>query len=375
MKIILNYPHLGIFILAWFVADLVIPLLILAAQKWHAYDKPHTYKTHKDPTPFIGGVGIFIAFSVALLSTLRFEDPQIIRPLMGIMGGGAFVVILGLIDDYRPISAVIKLIVLFAATYILSKFGIRLTLAPITWPVIFRDALDITLTLLWIVGITSAMNSFDNMDGASGGITVIASAATFIIAWQSWQSWLSYVALALMGSTIGFLRYNFHFKGAKVFMGDNGSFFVGYALAAMMVLGGWSGLTQGPATQTGPGYDIAKSIIIPVMILAVPIYDIVLSTFLRYIHGTVSSIREAIIFCGRDHLSHRLVAHGLSKWQAVTGLYLLSLLTGTIACAIPGMIPKQYLTIVGLTLSLFILLSIYLDKAPISKQDQENSLS
>lgn len=318
----LNYPHIELFIWSWFLADILVPILIALSPRLGAVDKPRTYKAHAEPVSFLGGVGIFVAFALTLASTLRLPDASRYehvldyflvgggRYLAGIVIGGLILVIVGLIDDFRGINAVIKLGILFLTTLLLAWFGVRVDLFPDTWPWHLGIILDLGVTLLWMAGVASATNSLDNMDGAAGGTAAIACAAVFYIAWgqsvESSQAWLSYVAIALLGSSLGFLRYNY--PGAKVFLGDNGSLLVGYVLAAMLVLGGWS---QHPL----------KAIVIPCMILTVPLFDITLSTILRYKHGVVSTWVEAVVYCGRDHLSHRFMALGLSKPQALWALY------------------------------------------------------
>ncbi len=350
----LNYPQLWMFILAWFLADLAVPLFIKLSHRIGFLDRPHTYKTHQEPVALLGGAGIYLAFTITLFSVLRFPQPSQYMDIFAIAAGGLIVHVMGLVDGFRPLWAVGKLGVLLLVTLLLSRFGVHINLTGM-WTV------DLILTLLWIAGVSSAMNSLDNMDGAAGGTAAIAAFWTFYVSWYTgpWgQPHVSFVAIALMGACIGFLRYNW--TPAKVFLGDNGSLLLGFLLAALTVQCGWS---RG---------DRLKAIIVPCAILAVPLYDITLSTILRIRRGVVKNVVEAIVYCGRDHLSHRLVALGLSKREAVLVLYLFGMVSGTIAIIVVR--PEVDVTIYGpVTIGCLIglvALGVVLDRAKVYPSQQ-----
>lgn len=350
----LNHPQIWMFILAWFLADLGVPLVIRLSHRVGALDRPHTYKTHLEPVALLGGVGIYVAFTFAVFSVLRFPNPSQYMDIFAIVAGGFLVLVLGIVDGFRPIWAVGKLGVLLGVTFLLSNFGVRINLTGI-W------AADVALTLIWIAGVSSAMNSIDNMDGAAGGTAAIAAFWTFYVAWYTgpWgQPHVSFVAVALMGACLGFLRYNW--KPAKIFLGDNGSLLLGFLLAALTVQCGWS---RG---------DRLKAIIVPCAILCVPLYDITLSTILRIVRGVVRNPIEAIVYCGRDHLSHRLVALGLSQREAVLVLYLFGMISGTIAIIVvrPEVKPATYIPITIVCLVALIVLGVILDRAKVYPQQQ-----
>lgn len=347
------------FILAWFLADLIVPLCIRLSHRIGFLDRPHTYKTHQEPVALLGGLGIYLAFTITLFSVLRFPQPGQYLDLFAIAGGGLLVVALGIVDGFRPLWAVGKLAVLLLVTLLLSRFGVRINLTGI-W------AVDLGLTLLWISGVSSAMNSMDNMDGAAGGTAAIASFWTFYVAWYTgpWgQPHVSFIAIALMGACLGFLRYNW--SPAKIFLGDNGSLLLGFLLAALTVKCGWS---RG---------DRIKAVIVPCAILCVPLYDITLSTILRIKRGVVRNPIEAIVYCGRDHLSHRLVALGLSKREAVLALYLFGMISGTIAVIVvrPEVDASIY---VPVTIGCLVVLTVFgaiLDRAKVYPSQQTQAAS
>jgi UDP-GlcNAc:undecaprenyl-phosphate GlcNAc-1-phosphate transferase len=341
-------------ILAWFVADLATPLLIRLSHRVGALDRPHTYKIHTEPVPLLGGVSIYLGFAASLFTVLRFPNYAQQTDIFAIIAGGFVVLVLGIVDGFRPLWAVAKLLVLLVITLLLSHFNVRIVLTGVA-------AFDLVLTLLWIAGVASAMNSLDNMDGAAAGVAAVAAFWTFYVAWYSeggGQPRVSYVAIVLLGSCLGFLRYNY--GRARIFLGDNGSLLLGFLLAALTVQTGWA------------RDDRLKAVIIPCAIMAVPLYDITLSTILRIRHGVVRNPLQAIVYCGRDHLSHRLVALGLSRREAVLMLYLLGMLSGTTAVILARseVTRRIYLpvTIVGI-LSLVVLGAI-LDRARVYPSQQ-----
>lgn len=321
MSSVLSFPHLGILLIAWCLADLIVPALVAAAHRFRLLDGPggHSGKNQERPVPFLGGVGIFAAVAIALFSTLRFESAEALLPIGMLVGGAAVVLVLGFVDDLRPISAVVKLFVLFGITAALFASGVRAEV----FPDVAEGALNLGLTVFWIVGVTSAMNSLDNTDGVVGSTTVIAAASILALAWGSpargSQPWLPFVAVALIGACLGFLRYNR--PPARVYLGDNGSFLLGYLLATTLILGRFS-------------EDWFLALVIPALVLVVPLFDITLSTILRIRDGEVRSWREAVHYCGQDHLAHLLVGLGLSKRRAVGFLSALGIAGGGAALAI-----------------------------------------
>ncbi len=357
-------PHFAILVVAWLAAILMMPLLIRLAHRIGAVDRPRDYKAHGGPVPFLGGIAVYAAFSLGILVSTRDWDLRAydsflqfalegspLKPLFGIVIGGAFVLLLGLLDDFRPINAMLKLMVLFLIALLLHHFEIRVRLFPdrLEW-------LNIAVSLLWLAGVTSAMNSLDHMDGNCSGAAAICAIFTFLFSWdrQNPQPWLSYAALALLGATLGFLQFNF--KPARIFLGNSGAFLVGFLLAAMTILGAW-----------GSREEPIKALLIPPLLLGVPLYDITLATLLRWKSGTVKNIYEAVVFCGRDHLSHRLVALGLSERAAVVAQYALGCLFGTVALTSRYSL-QVFLFGVACLLVFLVALGMVLDRAPMPRE-------
>lgn len=345
----LNYPQLWMLILAWFVADLATPLAIHLCRRFGILDRPHGHKTHEQPTPILGGPAVYVAFAAGLFSILRFPDYAAHTDILAIVLGGLGVMSLGLVDSFRPLWAPAKLAVLVLATLLLARFGVRITLTGI-------PGTDLALTVLWVAGVASAMNSIDNMDGAAAGVAAVASLWTLYVAWYTepyGQPRVSYVAVALLGACLGFLRYNF--RPARIFLGDSGSLLLGFLLAALTVQAGWA---RG---------DAVKAVAVPCAILCVPLYDITLTTILRVCHGIVRNPLQAIVYCGRDHLAHRLVALGFSPREAVLVVYLFGMIGGALGAILarPEVGPRLYVPILVASGTILGALGWILDRAPV----------
>ncbi|MBN1864033.1 MAG: undecaprenyl/decaprenyl-phosphate alpha-N-acetylglucosaminyl 1-phosphate transferase [Victivallales bacterium] len=283
-----------------FLASLAMtPAAILALLKFNIMDIPDERKIHKKPVPRMGGVAIYAAFAVPLVVFSLFgkiSDPE---PLIGILLGGGIALLIGCADDIWHVPAILKLVALVALTLLIWRFGV-ITNMPIDSLIgidneILNTSLNLVLTTLWIVGVTSAMNALDHMDSLAGGVSIVASLTYFAVSLQTGQTQWALISLALIGSLAGFLCYNVH--PARVFMGDSGSFFLGFSLATIGIFGGWSS-------------NPVKAAIIPVAVLSVPIFDLVYVIVSRRIAGTTSSISESIRYCGKDHIGHRLMDLG-----------------------------------------------------------------
>lgn len=268
-------------------------------------DLPDGRKLHGEPTPLLGGVAVYFALMVSLLANAILSPP-----VVGLLTAGTGVFIVSLIDDVRPLPAALKLAVLVLATIGVIASGISLTLFP-TWT-LWGQALNALLTILWVVGITSALNFFDGMDGLAAGLAAIAAFFLGIIAFQTRQVFLGWIAAALLGSSLGFLPYNFRpGKQATIFLGDAGSNFLGFVLASLAVLGEWA---QNNAV------DLAA----PLLIFGVFVYDMIYITADRIVAGRVTNLREWIEYVGRDHLHHRLEVILGKREHAVFFIYGLS---------------------------------------------------
>jgi UDP-GlcNAc:undecaprenyl-phosphate GlcNAc-1-phosphate transferase len=268
-------------------------------------DQPNARKVHTHPMPRLGGAAILLAFMLALV---LFENPFNFQQLASILIGASFVSFLGIWDDRWGLRPILKLIgqVLGALILVLTGVGTEL-FHP--W-----SALDVALTVFWVVGITNSFNLLDNMDGLSGGVGAVAAAFFTLLAAMSRPPQVLVAALsaAMFGVCLGFLIYNFN--PATIFMGDAGAMFIGYTLAAVGIklrfLGNVTFVTW----------------MIPVMVLGVPIFDTALVFISRLRRGL-----NPLTTPGKDHTSHRLVAMGYTQREAVLILYLIGGVLGVVA--------------------------------------------
>ncbi|GMV99363.1 MAG: hypothetical protein AMXMBFR84_05020 [Candidatus Hydrogenedentota bacterium] len=315
---------------AFVVAALGTPLAIFVLRRLGIMDTPGDHRIHDRPIPRGGGIIIFIAFAVAVLLP-NYRD----NPMKGVMLSAFICLVIGFLDDWRGgVPAVLKLATLALVTFIMYSYGVSLRIFP--WA-----SLNVLFTLIWMVGVTSAFNGLDNMDGLATGVASIASAMYFIIALQTFLifgretdlSWFGLLAAGLIGANLGFLIYNF--KPARIFMGDAGSFFLGYMLAALGVMGQW---TLNPII----------AVTIPVLILGVPLFDFTYILVARIMRGETRTLYQVITHSAPDHLSHRLVWMGFSQRKAVLFIYLISFALG-----VSGILLRNASSLVDNALALF----------------------
>ncbi len=323
------------------VAAVLSPLLGRLAIRWSFVDTPGGHRRHDRPVALLGGVALWAAVMVALLLWPIEIDR---RHLSAVLGAATLVAAAGLYDDRWHLPAAEKLLVQAIAAAILVSGGVFVVLALPGW-------LDAVLTVVWIVGITNAFNLLDNMDGLAAGVAAIA-ALGFVVLTAHQGGFVSALAMALLGAALGFLLFNFH--PAKIFMGDAGSYFLGLLLAVL-----------GLELQTGRGVSepwIAA--LVPVLLLAVPIFDTTLVTVSRWRRG-----HNPLTTPGHDHLSHRLLRRGLSTRAVALWIYAAGALAAVLAALAARGGPAIALTaaVVAFSVGLWALLT--LDGPPGSPAD------
>jgi len=287
---------------AFALAVSATPLVRRLAVRLGVVDQPNARKIHARPMPLMGGVAIYVAFIAALIV---WGDRFYVRQVVGILLGASLCSVLGLWDDRRSIGAGFKLVGQVVAAMVLVLTGVQVQMLPYA-------AVNVALTVLWVVGITNAMNLLDNMDGLSGGIGAIAAAFFLLMAAMSGQYLVGTLAAALLGACIGFLVYNVN--PASIFMGDAGSLFLGFTLAAAGI------------KLRFPDNVAFVTWMVPVLVLAMPIFDTTLVFVSRLRRGL-----NPLTHPGKDHVSHRLVSAGMTHREAVLTLYLVSCALGVLA--------------------------------------------
>lgn len=274
-------------------ALLFTPLAKRLALHFDIVDRPGGRKIHTTVIPYLGGLSIYGAFWLGV----GLSMPNHIAQLAAIVVAGTLVMLLGLWDDRNGMTPAVKLGGQAVAAVIVFLAGIEFTVSDFT-------VINFGVSLLWIVGLSNAMNLLDNMDGLSGGSTLISAFFLFLLAVCNGQFLVAGMSLSLMGACLGFLHYNF--APASIFMGDAGSLFLGFITSVICMK--LRPLMEG---------DLL-SFIVAVTLLGLPVLDTTLVTTHR-----IASSRKWYEG-GKDHLSHRLCLMGLSKTNAVLVLYAVS---------------------------------------------------
>ncbi len=297
---------LFLFVFSFSIAFFSTKVIGRIAAKLKILDHPNERKIHKKPIPLLGGLAIFVSYVGTIVFNFNFS-----RELKGVVIGGTIILIIGLIDDIKHVPATWKLISQVLASSILILHGVKLSFLPNTW---WGNAGEVLLTVIWVVGITNAVNFFDGMDGLATGLTLIGSLSFFIVAEITGQSYLAFLTIALAGSCLGFLKFNF--KPASIFLGDAGSTFLGFTLAGIAVMGNWA------------EKDPKVALSLPIIILSVFIFDMIYITIARVWDGRVRNFKGWIEYTGKDHLHHRLVALGFNETQTVLLIYFIAACLG-----------------------------------------------
>ncbi len=288
-------------VVAFLISFASTPVVIGIAKKIKAIDVPKDERrVHKKPIPLIGGLAIFYGFLVSVLCFCDIEEP-----IIGILLGAFVIIVTGVIDDKYSLPAKVKLLMQIVAAVIVLVFGVEIRYIenPFTNEYITFGWLSIPITVIWIVGVTNAVNLTDGLDGLAAGISTIASLSLLILIMFTDNLNLAIITAALAGAGFGFLPYNFN--PAKIFMGDTGSMFLGYMLACISVQG---------LMKT---YTII-SFAMPILVLGLPIFDTIFAIVRRLVTG------KSIMAPDRGHLHHRLLDMGFSQRQTVTILYTLT---------------------------------------------------
>ncbi|MFV1952003.1 MAG: glycosyltransferase family 4 protein [Nitrospinota bacterium] len=291
---------------------ILTPIMRSIARRAEIVDYPQERKIHSAPTPLMGGLAVYLAFVVAILTNLIFT-----KELIAILVGSSIIMCIGLIDDIKVVPATLKLLVQLSATFIVIYSGIGLTIFPQNTLTLIVNNL---ITIIWIIGITNAMNFFDGMDGLSAGMSLIIASFLGIVAFQTNHPFVGWVSIAIVGTCSGFLPYNFKLnKPATIFLGDAGSTFLGFTLACLAIMGEWA--------DNNPFVSLTA----PLLIFWILIFDMIHITIMRISAKKVTNIKEWIDYAGKDHLHHRLEALFLNKKLSVIFIYFMCICLGITA--------------------------------------------
>ncbi len=321
--------YLITFALAFLVTLALTPKISVLALKWGAADQPSARKIHLYPIPRLGGMAIFGGLVVGVGTTLLLGHllgmHLELNLIAGIFWGGLLVFAIGVVDDLRGLPAWFKLAGQVVAALIAIYFKVEITF--FSGPgggILALGLLSLPITLFWLVGVTNAINLIDGLDGLASGITAICSITLFVVALRAHQVESAILLLALSGATLGFLRYNFF--PARIFLGDSGSYLLGFVLAAATVAG---------VLKT----TLVLALILPILILGIPIYDTT-STILRRMIN-----KRPVFQPDKEHLHHGLLSAGFSQREAVLTIYLGCVFLSLAALTATILPPKQTLVV------------------------------
>lgn len=293
------------------------PVCRFFAVKWDILHRTDTAGISQDFTPALGGVALFLAFLISILVNGIYSEQ-----LFAILGASAIVFGIGLMSDLKKVSAFIKLFFQLLSAVVVIGFGISLDIFPRAMG-LSGQILNLTLTLLWIVGVTNAISFMHGMNGLAPGLGTIFSFFLAIVSFQTNQPFLGWISISLMGACVGFLPYNLRYRiRASILLGHGGTMVTGFVLACLAVYGDWS--------PDRPIVALAS----PLLIFWIPIFDMVYTIGRRIFTGKVPGPREWIEYVGEDHLHHRL-AHALGgPKKAVVFIHLVCICLGISAVAL-----------------------------------------
>lgn len=296
------------FVLAFVITFILTPMMRRVAFRLKVLDHPNTRKIHNHPTPLLGSIAVYLG----ILAGMGFSgtNPFIHQEILIILSAGTMLLVVGVLDDAGFLHPQIKLMgAMPVAALILLYFDLGLKIFP-------YDALNYFFTLFWIVGITAAYNLLDGMDGLSTGVCLIASIFYLFFGVVTGDLPLIWIASSLAGACLAFLIYNFH--PAKIFLGDSGAILLGFLLASM-----------GLRVANNESLPLLTRWMVPILILALPIFDTSLITFSRLRRGLIPFLTP-----GKDHSHHRLYNLGLGQRKAVLILYGFGLIGGLLSIII-----------------------------------------
>ncbi len=303
--------YLATYLVGLAAALVLVPTVIRMARKKNWLDIPNARSVHVQPIARLGGIAIFVSFLAAIICTLALGrsankafQTQWVQTAAILLGSiGMFVV--GLCDDLKKVRIRSKLCAQFAGALIVTLAGARVT--HVTVQDLFSLSLgwmSYPITFLWIIGVTNAVNLIDGLDGLAGGISAIACAAFAILATVQGNAVIAILMFGLFGSLTGFLFFNSH--PARIFMGDCGSLFLGFTIAAVSVF-------TASKTQSFIGIGL------PILVLGIPIFDTIFSMLRRFIE------RRGLTSPDKGHFHHRLLQRGFTQHQVVFTAYAITL--------------------------------------------------
>lgn len=330
-------------LVAFVVTFILIPIVRRVALYLKILDHPDKRKIHHNPIPLLGSIAVYMGIIIGV--GFSGFNPSLHREVLIFLLAGTLLLVVGILDDCEFLHPQIKLMIAMpVAALILIFFDLHLKIFPI-------NLLNYFFTLFWVVGITAAYNLLDGMDGLSTGICLIASSFYLIFGMFTGDFLLISLSSSLMGACLAFLFYNFY--PAKIFLGDSGTILLGFLLAAL-----------GLRVANTDSIPILTRWMVPILILAVPIFDTSLITLSRLRRRLIPFLSP-----GKDHSHHRLYNLGLGQRKTVLTIYLLGITGGLLSLMIYLLRPFMGFMVFSLLLLLGIFLIFLFEKLPYERQE------
>ena len=331
------------FLIACVLATFFTPVVLRLSHHYGLFDSmAEARRIHTQPIPRLGGAAIFAAVAGTLL-LLKLSEPWLPLELpglpAGVVGGSLLIFAVGLYDDLLTVRPMVKLAVQTMAAALVYMAGLRVDLLTIGPELsVNLGVWSLPLTLLWIVGVTNAVNLIDGLDGLATGIGVVALSTILVMAAVLGNADVVLACTVLLGSLLGFLRYNF--RPARIFLGDSGSLFIGFALAVLAVQGSLKSAT-------------ALVVVVPVFALAVPLLDVGVAIGRRWLRGT------PVFGADNRHIHHRLLALGLGHGRAAVLLYAVAAVLAMLGLSLAFAPPSTLLLIAAMGAIVVLTLFVY----------------
>ena len=339
-----NFEYFSLFAISFVLVGLLTPVMRRVAIKFDVVDSPNeSHKTHKVPVPYLGGVAIVIGVIVVSYGAVLFANfsTSTFWLASSILIPGIVMAFVGLVDDIKQLTPWSRFVVQNVIGVISAIILIQTeTIGSPTGSLI----IDAAVTILWIVGITNAINFFDNLDGGASGTVAISSSFLFLLSFQNNQNLIAALSIVVAGSTIGFLLWNS--PPARVYMGDSGALFLGLLIASLAIR-----LEPNPINKWA-------SFSVPIFLIAVPILDTSVAVTTR-LARRISPFQG-----GQDHLSHRLMRLRLTKRESVITLWLLSVFFASLSFLISNSSYDKEGIVLGCGVTIWFILYFFFAKLP-----------
>jgi UDP-GlcNAc:undecaprenyl-phosphate GlcNAc-1-phosphate transferase len=328
--------YIAAFVMSAVFALYWTPVMRRAAMQMGIVDSPDgDLKRHDNDIPYLGGLAVFVSFLLTVGVFTQFQQET-----LGLLLSGTIILMVGLIDDFGVLTPHQKLLGQTLAAMVLIKSGIFIRLEFLTEPI------AIPLTVLWILSVTNAFNIIDIMDGLASGIATIAALMIGVANFFSGRDSIAFLSIVLAGATLGFLRHNFH--PARIYLGDAGSLFVGFMLAALSMNAGYT------------RFNLIASIS-PALILGIPLFDLAFVMFVRWRKGI------PIMRGSPDHYALRLLRCRLSIRETACVSYIATALLGVAALIVSQVTVQLAVVTIATTVSIGLISAFLLMKVEVDR--------